>query len=335
MASDGVLRREALEALGLGALGLVAAAAFPAALGAGCARAGGTEAQPPSPTPTPESASMTTDPAPTAARTPAVFLPHGGGPWPFIDERIFGAPGMWAQMDAYMRALGMVPPTQPRAVLVVSAHWEARVPTLMTARNPPMLYDYYGFPPEAYEVQWPAPGAPEVAEEARELLEDAGISSAIDATRGFDHGTFVPLALAYPEANVPTTQVSLQAGLDPATHLAIGRALAPLRDRGVFIVGSGMSYHNLRQLMRGDPSEVADDSRAFDDWLAETMSLEPSARETRLIEWERAPRARASHPREEHLLPLMVVAGAAAEDPATLPYRDVVMGAHVAAVHLG
>lgn len=269
------------------------------------------------------------------ARMPTVFLPHGGGPWPFMDDRVFGAPGMWDQLAAYLRDLRVVPPRRPDAVLVVSAHWEAAVPTLMSAASPPMLYDYSGFPPETYEVQWPAPGAPDLVEETRALLEDAGFSSAIDDTRGFDHGTFVPLALTYPDAEVPTTQLSLKRGLDPATHIAIGRALAPLRDRGVFIVGSGMSYHNLRGLMRGDPTVVRDDSRAFDEWLAETIALEPSRRETRLVEWERAPAARACHPREEHLLPLMVVAGAAIEDDGALPYRDVVMGAHVSAVHLG
>ena len=163
-------------------------------------------------------------------RLPTVFLPHGGGPWPFMDDSVFGAPGMWDHMRTYMTALGLVPPAPPQAVLVVSAHWEAEVPTLMAAARPPMLYDYYGFPPETYEVEWPAPGAPELAEEIRERLEAAGIAAATDAVRGFDHGTFVPLALAYPEANIPTTQLSLQAGLDPRRHIEIGRALAPLRD---------------------------------------------------------------------------------------------------------
>ena len=267
-------------------------------------------------------------------RMPAVFLPHGGGPWPFLEENVFGAPDMWDQMDAYMRRLNMIPPRPPRAVLLISAHWEEEAPTLMSAQHPPMLYDYYGFPQEAYEVVWPAPGAPEVAAEARELLEAAGIVSALDATRGFDHGTYVPLALAYPDANIPTTQLSLKKGLDPETHLRIGMALAPLRDRGVFIVGSGMSYHNMRAWGRRDRLEIAEGSRTFDDWLVETIALEPSARATRIIEWERAPAARRAHPREEHLLPLMVVLGAAIEDAGSTPYRDVVMRAHVSSVHL-
>jgi len=278
-----------------------------------------------------------TTPQPSS-RTPTVFLPHGGGPWPFIDAGAFGQPGMWDRMAAYMHALRMTPPARPRAVLVVSAHWEEPIPTVMTAPNPPMLYDYYGFPPEAYEVQWPAPGEPEVAGRVRDLLEGVGIRTGTDSARGFDHGAFVPLKLTWPEADVPTFQLSLQRGLDPARHLAIGRALAPLRDEGVFIVGSGMSYHNLRTLMasmRGAQTAIADESRAFDDWMVESMDLEPSRRATRLVEWERAPAARACHPREEHLLPLMVVAGAGGEDGASAPYRDTVMGAAVSAVHFG
>lgn len=279
-----------------------------------------------------------TDQPHVSARMPAVFLPHGGGPWPFMDDAAFGNPGGYKLMSEYMHKLRMVPPKQPAAVLVVSAHWEAAVPTVMTSPRPPMLYDYSGFPKETYEVQWPAPGAPEVAGRVRELLESAGFKAAVDAVRGFDHGVFVPLALAYPDANVPTFQLSLKAGLDPTEHIKIGRALAPLRDQGVFIVGSGMSYHNLRRLfanMRRPDAPVIPESKAFDEWLAETMSLEPAARETRLVEWQRAPAARESHPREEHLLPLMVIAGAAENDASSLPYRDVVMGAHVSAAHFG
>ncbi len=276
-------------------------------------------------------------PAPVAP-LPAVFLPHGGGPWPFMDDRVFGTPGMWDAMRAYMERLSFVPPRPPKAVLLISAHWEAPVPTVMTAAKPPMLYDYSGFPPETYTLQWPAPGHVELAGRVRELLEAAGISAAADPARGFDHGTFVPLLLAWPQADMPTFQLSLQAGLDPLTHLRIGQALAPLRQEGVFIVGSGMSYHNMHAFglhMRGQRTSMRDDSLAFEEWLAETLSLEPDRRHTRLVEWERAPSARACHPREEHLLPLMVVAGSALEAPASLPYRDVVLGAHVAAAHFG
>lgn len=271
-----------------------------------------------------------------SGRMPAVFLPHGGGPWPFMPD----PDNLYGRMDPYMRGLAELPPARPRAVLVVSAHWEAARPTVMAHPSPPMLYDYYNFPPETYAVKWPAPGAPEVAGEVRAALEAAGIPSDSAPERGFDHGTFVPLALAYPKASVPTLQLSLRADLDPAAHLALGRALAPLRDQGVFIVGSGMSYHNLRAIMawfrtRDPKAALRDDSKAFDEWLAETVALDADARDTRLAEWTKAPRARACHPREEHLLPLHVVVGAAGDDAATLPYRDQVLGAHVSAVHFG
>jgi len=269
---------------------------------------------------------------------PAIFLPHGGGPWPFTNEPIFGLANIWDDMSNYMKALGRIPPTPPKAILVISAHWEAPVPTVMSAEKPPMLYDYYGFPPETYQVQWPAPGAPELAGEILSLLQNAGFQTSSDGKRGFDHGTFVPLKLGYPDAKVPTLQLSLKRGLDPREHIRIGRALAPLREQGVFLIGSGMSYHNLRDLgqyMRSGRGAIVDDSKAFDDWLAESMLLEADKRETRLVEWEAAPKARACHPREEHLLPLHVIAGASEGAQAILPYRDQVMGAYISAVHFG
>lgn len=329
-------RREALiHATGLAAGAVLAACEPPRSASS---VSGGGESLPPS-SGTPSSAAQGSgerQSAKKSVRMPTVFLPHGGGPWPFMDDRVFGAPGMWNAMRSYMESLRMVPPETPRAVLMISAHWEAPVPTLMTSSAPPMLYDYYGFPPETYEVQWPAPGAPEVAGRVRELLESAGFTTDADAARGFDHGTFVPLALTYPDADMPTLQLSLINDLDPRRHLELGRALEPLRDEGIFIVGSGMSYHNLRAFFGRDRNaNIAADSRAFDEWLAETTDLGPSQRETRLVEWERAPAARASHPREEHLLPLMVVAGAAGNDAGNMPYRDVVMGAHVSAMHFG
>jgi aromatic ring-opening dioxygenase catalytic subunit (LigB family) len=207
----------------------------------------------------------------------------------------------------------------------------------MTSSSPPMLYDYGGFPAHTYEVQWPAPGSPELARQVVDLLEGAGLSALEDSQRGFDHGAFVPLSLMFPDAGIPTVQLSLRKGLDPATHLRIGEALAPLRDCGVLLIGSGMSYHNLRALfgyMNGGPAPTGD-SQAFDGWLAETVSLPAEARARRLILWSEAPAARAAHPREEHLLPLHVIAGAAGTDSATLPFRGRVLGAHVSAVHFG
>jgi aromatic ring-opening dioxygenase catalytic subunit (LigB family) len=253
-----------------------------------------------------EGSPMTTN---SSSRFPVVYLPHGGGPWPFVEMRL-GSQAERDEMASYLRALGTVLPAQPRAVLVISAHWEESKPTVMTNPSPPLFFDYYGFPEAAYQLTWPAPGAPELAKRVRGLLDAAGIESGEDAARGFDHGTFVPLKLTYPAADVPTLQLSLKAGLDPKEHLAIGRALAPLRDEGVFIVGSGMSYHN----MRGFGANGRPASEAFDAWLGTTIAADPQARDEGLTSWAAAPAARDSHPREEHLLPLMVIAGAAGAD---------------------
>lgn len=322
--SEPISRRAALATITSGGVALAATAA-------GCRRRASTKK--------PKMTSRADEiPKGATKRQPTVFLPHGGGPWPFIDERVFGAPGMWDKLSAYLKRLAMVPPAKPKAVLMISAHWEEAQPTVSSAASPPMLYDYYNFPKEAYEVKWPAPGQPELAQQVRELLEGAGMSTQADAKRGFDHGTFVPLKLTYPAADMPTVQLSLLRGLDPAKHLAIGRAIAPLRNQGVFIIGSGMSYHNLKTMMasiKGAKTSAAEDSKAFDSWLREAMTREASRRETALVEWEKAPKARACHPREEHLLPLMVAAGAALADRAEIAYRDVVMGAHVSAIHFG
>ncbi|MDF1563005.1 MAG: class III extradiol ring-cleavage dioxygenase [Deltaproteobacteria bacterium] len=272
----------------------------------------------------------------TTARMPALFLPHGGGPWPFVNDPL-GPPGTWDRMAAYLKGLGALPRTPPRAILVISAHWEESVATLQSSPRPPMLYDYFDFPPEAYEVQWPAPGAPEVVTEVSELLAAAGIAAGADPKRGFDHGTYVPLKLAYPGAEVPTLQLSLVRGLDPRQHLALGRALEPLRERGILLVGSGMSYHNLQGLLvalQGGPAP-AGPAAAFDDWLEAAVRRDADGRDTALVEWERAPHARHCHPREEHLLPLHVIAGAAGEDAASLPYRDEILGIRLSAVHFG
>jgi aromatic ring-opening dioxygenase catalytic subunit (LigB family) len=261
---------------------------------------------------------------------PVVYLPHGGGPWPFV-ETSFGSKGERDSLAAYLRGVRAVPRTPPEALLVVSAHWEEPVPTVMSGAAPPMLYDYYGFPPASYELTWPAPGHPVLAARVRKLLEDAGFETAENTTRGYDHGTFVPLKLSYPDAEVPTVQLSLKSGLDPEEHLAMGRALAPLRDEGVFLVGSGMTYHNLRAF----GPQAAPVSRAFDDWLRETSTLDPGERDRRLAQWVRAPSARLAHPREEHLVPLMVVAGAAGGDRGRVGYEGELMGLQISAYHFG
>jgi len=272
-----------------------------------------------------------TQPGPSA-RQPVVYLPHGGGPWPFVEG--LGDPRELGALSGYLRTLPQLGRARPRAVVMISAHWEESVPTVSTAARPPMLYDYYGFPAEAYQVTWNAPGDPVLAARVRSLLSAASIVSAESPTRGFDHGTFVPMKVAWPEANMPTVQLSLQAGLDPAAHLALGRALAPLRDEGVLLLGSGMSYHNLRAFFR-DRAEATAASQAFDAWLSETVARDPSDRTARLTAWADAPAARRAHPREEHLLPLMVIAGAAGDDLGHVAWQGALMGSRISAHHFG
>jgi aromatic ring-opening dioxygenase catalytic subunit (LigB family) len=207
---------------------------------------------------------------------------------------------------------------KPRAVLVISGHWEEDRATVQSAEKPGMVYDYSGFPPHTYQVKYSAPGSPDVARRVKELLEAAGIPAALDPERGFDHGTFAPLQAMYPEADVPVVQLSLKHGYDPAEHLAIGRALRPLRDEGVLIVGSGLSWHNLRLF---GPAARAP-SQAFDGWLDATLAAPPAERTRRLERWETAPAARLAHPQEDHLVPLMVAVGAAEDETATRVYHE-------------
>ena len=263
-------------------------------------------------------------------RMPVVFIPHGGGPWPFVDTGF--PPDDVEDLKDYLRSVPAAAPRAPRALLVVSAHWEASVPTLMTSPHPPMLYDYYGFPPESYRISWPAPGDPALARRIAHHLKQAGFSTGEDPERGYDHGTFVPMKVAYPAADIPVVQLSLIEGLDPAQHLALGRALAPLRDEDIFIIASGMTFHNLRIFRDPRAAPVAE---TFDAWLRDTMARDPGARADGLTRWSSAPAARLAHPREEHLLPLMVATGAADGDVARLAYNHTFAGLRLSAFHFG
>lgn len=261
-------------------------------------------------------------------RMPVAYVPHGGGPFSYVEmgnDR--------AEVDAmvrYWREVGGAPKERPKSLLVVSAHWEEEVPTVLSAERPPILYDYYGFPDASYEIQWPSPGDPRLADRVRSLLEAAGFETADNSERGFDHGTFIPLKRSFPEANIPTIQLSLKAGLDPTEHIAMGRALRPLRDEGVYILGSGMSYHNLRAFSANAPG--AED---FDAWLQKTVARKPADRDEALRDWATAPSARLVHPREEHLIPLMVCAGAAGSDLGTIAFDGRVFGAKISGVAFG
>ncbi len=263
------------------------------------------------------------------SQMPTLYIPHGGGPCFFME---WSPPDTWTNMRHFLENMVQDLPARPKAILVVSAHWEAAKPSVTGQKNPPLLYDYSGFPPHTYELTWPAPGSPELAQNVQSLLKDAGIDSTTDHQRGFDHGVFIPLKLALPEADIPTVALSLQSGLDPQTHFNIGTALAPLRKQGVLIIGSGLSYHNVGALMGRVPPKGA---AAFDVWLTETMAAEPSARNAALMHWQNAPDARLAHPREEHLTPIFITAGAAADEPAKKIYADVVNGAAVSGFRFG
>lgn len=258
---------------------------------------------------------------PHPARMPTFFIPHGGGPCFFMESN---PPGIWDRMETFLRGIAATLPQRPRAILLVSAHWQNQDFAVTTGAAPALVFDYYGFPAHTYELRYPAPGEPALAARVQGLLGASGLGSHGDAARGFDHGMFIPLLLMFPSADVPVVQLSLREDLDAQAHLAAGRALEALRDEGVLILGSGMSFHNMRAY--GDPrfGPVSDE---FDAWLSRACEAEPEVRADALAHWEHAPLARLCHPprAEEHLLPLMVAAGAAPTGRGGKVFSDHVM----------
>lgn len=251
-----------------------------------------------------------------ARKLPTFFISHGGGPWPWLKEQMDGP---YRPLTAALRQMPQQVGATPKAVLMVSAHWEEPVFTVTANPAPPMIYDFGGFPEHTYHIQYAAPGSPRLAQRVQGLLEGAGLEVRQDPARGFDHGMYAPMVVIYPDADMPVVQLSLKRGLDPLEHIAMGRALAPLREEGVLIIGSGLSYHNLRVFF-GPMAKVP--SAAFDQWLHGVLATAPQQRTAALMAWEAAPSARQAHPREEHLLPLMVALGAAEVDPATRVYHE-------------
>lgn len=263
----------------------------------------------------------------TTPRQPAIFLPHGGGPCFFMDWSS-GPADTWQATQRFLEGLEVSLPVPPKALLVISGHWEEPAFTASAAVAPKLIFDYYGFPEHTYQLTWPAPGDPELAGRVAGLLGAAGLPAAVSQSRGFDHGVFVPLKVAFPGAKIPVVALSLAMSLDPALHLAAGRALASLRDEGVLIVGSGMSFHNLRAYYQLQTVERA---RAFDAWLTRSVESPAEERAAELSNWRQAPFAAYSHPREEHLLPLLVAAGAGGEAPGRRIFGDEPMGAAISA----
>jgi aromatic ring-opening dioxygenase catalytic subunit (LigB family) len=267
-------------------------------------------------------------------RLPTLFIPHGGGPCFFMEPMPGMPPDTWDRMAAYLRGIPQSVGEPPKAVLVISGHWEAERATVLNTDNYELLYDYYGFPEHTYSLTYPAHGSDAVAARVRELLAQSGIATDEEHERGLDHGVFIPFKLIYPDADIPIVQLSLLHSLDPAAHFAMGRALAPLRDEGVLIVGSGLSYHNLREFFMPVPAtNVA--SANFDAWLRNMVTAAPAERERLLNNWHEAPNARDCHPRSEHLIPLMVAAGAAENDAGQVVYNDTVLGKRVSGFQFG
>lgn len=249
-------------------------------------------------------------------KLPTYFLSHGGGPWPYM-EGPFRA--HYDQLEASLKAIRQELEGKVKAVLVISGHWEEPVLAISSGAQPGMEYDYYGFPEYLYHIHYRAPGSPELAARVQALLAAGGMAANLDAERGFDHGTFSVLQPVYPEEAMPVVQLSMNVSMDPALHLAIGRLLAPLRDEGVLIIGSGLSYHNLRMM---DP-RAKEPSALFDAWLQDALVGHTGADRSAMLEqWSAAPAARLAHPREDHLIPLMVATGAAEADAGACVYHQ-------------
>lgn len=264
-------------------------------------------------------------------RQPSLYIPHGGGPCFFMEEGR-DLPAMWKPMGDYLATIIASLPERPKALLIISGHWEESDFTVHAGEKPDLYYDYYGFPEHTYHLRWDAPGAPDLALRVKTLLEGAGIKTGVETERGWDHGVFIPMMVTLPSADIPTVQLSLRADLDPAAHVAMGKALEPLRDEGVLIIGSGMSFHNMR-VRDGSGVEQA---REFDAWLTDAVSdADPDQRNARLADWENGPYARFAHPREEHLIPLMVAAGAAGQDRGARVFYDEVIGWAVSGYRFG
>lgn len=262
---------------------------------------------------------------------PVLFVPHGAGPCFFME---WSPADTWNGMAEFLRGVAATLPARPEAIVLVSGHWQTPAFSVTAAAQPGLIYDYYGFPEHTYRIDYPAPGDAALALRMAELIDNAGLESRLDAARGFDHGMFIPLKVMFPEADIPVVQLSLRTDLDPGAHLALGQALAALRAEGVLIVGSGMSFHNMRGY--GDARYTAP-SQAFDDWLTAAVEAPPELRGAALRNWAQAPFAHDCHPagHEEHLIPLMVAAGAAGQDRGRKIYAQRVMQTQLSAYRFG
>ncbi len=260
-------------------------------------------------------------------RQPALFIPHGGGPCFFMD---WSPADTWVGMGNFLKQVAGTLPQRPAAIIMVSAHWMEAQFRVTGHANPALIYDYYGFPAHTYELTYPAPGEPGLAGRVAQMLNEQGLEAQVDTERGFDHGMFIPLKMMFPEADLPVIQLSLRKDLDPQAHVQLGQTLAALRDENILIIGSGMSFHNMRAYGDSRFSELSD---VFDDWLTKAVESPAPERTAQLQNWAKAPHAYACHPQghEEHLIPLMVVAGAAGPAPGRKVYSERVMKTRISA----
>ena len=231
-------------------------------------------------------------------RLPSVFISHGS-PMHALEAGAAGA--AWAALG---RRIG-----KPKAIVIASAHWETNMPMLTGAEKPETIHDFYNFPEPLYRLRYPAPGAPALAQRAQALLKQAGFTAAIDGCRGLDHGAWAPLLYAYPDADVPVVQVSLQPAFGPTHHVALGRSLKPLSDEGVLVIGSGHLTHNLRDLDRAEHAAPKPYAVEFQRWVFE--KLEARALDELAEYRSLAPHGARAHPTDEHFLPLFFALGAA------------------------
>ena len=252
----------------------------------------------------------------------SIYFSHGGGPLPILGDKSHKA--MVEFMQDLPFRIG-----RPDTIIVISAHWEESVATVLGSSNPAMFYDYYGFPDEAYNITYPAPGNLEFGSRVVHILQEKSIEGSIDDKRGFDHGVFIPLKLMYPEADIPVIQLSLIRGLEPVAHIELGKALNELMSENILVIGSGFSFHNMGAFSWDGNIKKDRANDLFQEWLIETCAapLTHKEREKRLIHWEEAPAARYCHPREEHLLPLHVCVGIAGENSqAQKIFDDYILG---------
>jgi aromatic ring-opening dioxygenase catalytic subunit (LigB family) len=262
----------------------------------------------------------------SSSSLPTYFLSHGVGPWPYMKDE-FG--GLFDKLEASLGAIRRELGEPPRAVLLISGHWENQEFTVSAGARPATVHDYCGFPEHVYQIKYDAPGSPTLTEKVLEMLDAGGLTCWRDKWRGFDHGTFSLLKPIFPQADVPVVQLSLKAGFDPEIHMQAGWLLAPLREEGVLILGSGSSFRiPQRKSASATPCPQSEAwmrlrSSEFDAWLQETLVRStPAERRCRLENWASAPGARTAHPREEHLLPLMVVIGAAEDASGACVYHE-------------